>query len=152
MPGKLQNCVVTPDNMINDEGELIRYTFYANTKPMNLTKELKDPIWMNAMIQELNHIEVNKSQSHVDLPHGKEIIGVKWVYNVKLSPNSGMIIHKARLMAKGFLQIEDIDFDEVYALIAIIQTIRLVISLDNINNLINMPDVYKVCISEWLFR
>lgn len=45
---------------------------------------------------------------------------MKWVYNVKLSPKSGMIIHKARLMAKGFLQREDIEFDEVYELIAMI--------------------------------
>lgn len=50
MLAKLQNCVVTPDNIINDEGELVHYTFYANTKPMNLTEEIKDPIWMNAMI------------------------------------------------------------------------------------------------------
>lgn len=50
MLAKLQNSVVTLDNIINDEGELVHYTFYANTKPMNLTEELKDPIWMNAMI------------------------------------------------------------------------------------------------------
>ena len=37
-------------------------------------------------------------------------------------------------MAKGFLQKEGIDFDEVFAPVARIETIRLVVGLANMNN------------------
>src|SRR3954471_12122129 len=40
----------------------------------------------------------------------------------------------ARLVAKGFLQKEGIDFDEVFAPVARIETIRLVVGLANMNN------------------
>lgn len=59
---------------------------------------------------------------------------MKWVYKVKLNPRGEVTRHKSRLVAKGFLQREGIDFDEVFAPVARIKTIRLVVGLANINN------------------
>ena len=42
--------------------------------------------------------------------------------------------HKATLVAKGFLQKEGIDFNEVFAPVARIETIRLVVGLAEINS------------------
>lgn len=39
----LQDCVVTPDNLINDKGMMVHYEFYADIKPVNMNKALKDP-------------------------------------------------------------------------------------------------------------
>ena len=53
---------------------------------------------------------------------------------MKLNPKGEVTRYKARLVAKGFLQKEGIVFDEVFAPVARIETIRLVVGLANINN------------------
>ena len=44
------------------------------------------------------------------LPPGKVPIGCKWIYKVKLKADGSMERYKACLVAKGFTQIEGIDF------------------------------------------
>lgn len=39
----LQDFVVTPNNMVNDKGEVLHYAFYANTCAVSVTKELHYP-------------------------------------------------------------------------------------------------------------
>lgn len=40
---RLQDCVVTPDDVVNVEGELVHYALYAGIEPMNVIDALKDP-------------------------------------------------------------------------------------------------------------
>ena len=89
---------------------------------------------MNAMNEELESIKVNNTWSYVKFPQGKKEIDVKWVYEVKLNPKGEVTRHKTRLMEKGFLQKEGTDYDEVFAAIARIETIWLVVGLTNMNN------------------
>lgn len=72
MPARLQDCVVTPNDVVNDEGELVDYVFYAYIEPMNMVETLSDPNWVSSMIEQLDFIEVNKTWSLVDLPQGKK--------------------------------------------------------------------------------
>jgi len=62
----------------------------------------------------------------VELPDGKQKIGVKWVFQKKLNPDDSISKHKAILVAKGFLQRQGLDFSEVYALVARLERIRVV--------------------------
>lgn len=89
---------------------------------------------MNVMMEKLKSIEVYKTWSLVELPQGKKTIDVKWMYKVKLNPKGEVIRHKAIRVAKGFLQREGIDFDEIFAPISRIETIKLVVGLANMNN------------------
>ncbi|GKA58581.1 putative ribonuclease H-like domain-containing protein, partial [Tanacetum coccineum] len=61
----------------------------------------------------------------VDLPYGKRAIGTKWVYKNKKDERGIMIRNNARLVAQGYTQEEGIDYDEVFALVARIEVIRL---------------------------
>ncbi|GKD23850.1 putative ribonuclease H-like domain-containing protein, partial [Tanacetum coccineum] len=61
----------------------------------------------------------------VDLPYGKRAIGTKWVYRNKKDERGIVIRNKARLVAQGYTQEEGIDYDEVFALVARIEAIRL---------------------------
>ncbi|GJW47138.1 putative ribonuclease H-like domain-containing protein [Tanacetum coccineum] len=61
----------------------------------------------------------------VDLPNGKRAIGTKWVYRNKKDERGIVIKNKARLVAQGYTQEEGIDYDEVFAPVAIIEAIRL---------------------------
>ncbi|GJU33861.1 putative ribonuclease H-like domain-containing protein [Tanacetum coccineum] len=61
----------------------------------------------------------------LDLPHGKRAIGTKWVHKNKKDERGIVIKNKARLVAQGYTQEEGIDYDEVFALVARIEAIRL---------------------------
>ncbi|GJW24084.1 putative ribonuclease H-like domain-containing protein [Tanacetum coccineum] len=73
----------------------------------------------------LLQIEPKKVWTLVDLPKGKRAIGTKWVYRNKKDESGIVVRNKARLVAQGYTQEEGIDYDEVFALIARIEAIRL---------------------------
>jgi len=81
------------------------------------------------MTEELVAIERNKTWKLVKLPVDKKAIEVKWVYKLKHNPDGSIAKHKARLVAKGFLQRACLDYSEVYAPVARIETMRLVLAL-----------------------
>lgn len=101
---RMPDFIVTSNDMVNDECELIHCAFYADIESVNVTEALKDPKWMNFMIEELDSIEVNKTWSLVDLSHGNKAIYVKSVFKVKLSSKGEMIRHKQDLWPKGFFK------------------------------------------------
>ena len=55
--------------------------------------------------------------------------GLKWVYKLKKNEAGEVIKHKARLVARGFVQQASIDFDEVFAPVARMESIRLLLAL-----------------------
>ncbi|GJU13740.1 putative ribonuclease H-like domain-containing protein [Tanacetum coccineum] len=61
----------------------------------------------------------------VDLSHGKRAIGTKWVYRNKKDERGIVIRNKASLVAQGYTQEEGIDYDEVFASVSKIESIRL---------------------------
>ena len=56
------------------------------------------------MSEEIEAIEKNDTWELVDLPQGKEIIGVKWVYKTKSNDEQKIESHKERLVVKGYKQ------------------------------------------------
>ena len=81
------------------------------------------------MQQEFEIIEKNKTWELVDRPHHKEIIGVKWVYKVKYNADGSVQRNKAMLVAKGYSQQPGIDYQETFAPVARLDTVRAIISL-----------------------
>ena len=72
--------MITSDDIINEEGELVHYAFYTGVEPVNAIEALKDSKWVKAMNKELKSIEVNNTWSLVELPQDKKAIDVKWIY------------------------------------------------------------------------
>ncbi|GJR48201.1 putative ribonuclease H-like domain-containing protein [Tanacetum coccineum] len=66
-----------------------------------------------------------KEHRFVNLPNGKRAIGTKWVFRNKNDERGIVIKNKARLVTQGYTQKEGIDYDEVFALVARIEAIRL---------------------------
>ncbi|GKB10078.1 retrovirus-related pol polyprotein from transposon TNT 1-94 [Tanacetum coccineum] len=56
------------------------------------------------------------------------IIGTKWVFKNKLDENGVVSRNKARLVAQGYNQQEGIDFDETYAPVARLESIRILLA------------------------
>ncbi|GKD14689.1 putative ribonuclease H-like domain-containing protein, partial [Tanacetum coccineum] len=80
---------------------------------------------VEAMQEELLQFKLQKVWILIDLPSGKKAIGTKWVFIKKRDERSIVIKNKARLVTQGFRQEEGIDYDEVFALVARIEAIRL---------------------------
>ncbi|GJV59734.1 putative ribonuclease H-like domain-containing protein [Tanacetum coccineum] len=88
---------------------------------------LKDPSWIEAMQEDLLQFKLQQVWTLVDLLHGKRVIGTKWVYKNKKDKRGIVIINKARLVAQGYTQEEGIYYDEVFAPVARIEAIRLLL-------------------------
>ncbi|GJT98644.1 putative ribonuclease H-like domain-containing protein [Tanacetum coccineum] len=99
--------------------------FLSQEEPKKIIHALKDPRWIKAMQDELLQFKLQKVWTLVDLPNGKRAISTKWVFRNKKDERGIMIKNKARLVAQGYAQEEGIDYDEVFALVAKIEAIRL---------------------------
>nr|GFC49805.1 copia protein [Tanacetum cinerariifolium] len=93
--------------------------------PKRVHQALKDPSWIEAMQEELLQFKIQKFWILLDLPYGKRAIGTKWVYRNKKDERGIVIRNKARLVAQGHTQEEGIDYEDVFALVARIEAIRL---------------------------
>jgi hypothetical protein len=77
------------------------------------------------MNEELDQIEKNKTWDLVPRPNNKNVIGTKWVYKNKLNEDGQIVRNKARLVCKGYAQVEGVDFEETFSLVARIEAIRM---------------------------
>ena len=71
----------------------------------------------------------------VPRPEGMNVIGTKWIYKNKSDENGTVTRNKARLVAQGYTQVEDLDFDETFALIARLESIRILLGVACIHKL-----------------
>ena len=90
---------------------------------------VRDKRWQTAMDEEIKAIDRNNTWELVELPEGKQTIGVKWVFKKRLNAQGEVERYKARLVAKGYKQKAGVDYDEVFAPVVRMETIRLLISI-----------------------
>jgi hypothetical protein len=70
------------------------------------------------MDEELDQIEKNDTWELVPRPKNKNVIGTKWLFRNKLNEDEKVTRNKARLVCKGYAQIEGNDFEEIFSPIA----------------------------------
>ncbi|WJX12366.1 hypothetical protein P8452_02876 [Trifolium repens] len=98
--------------------------------PLDLVIEaLTDEAWIEAMQEELNQFERSEVWDLVPRPEDMNVIGTKWVYKNKSDENDTVTRNKARLVAQGYTQIEGLDFDETFAPVARLKSIRLLLGV-----------------------
>ena len=97
--------------------------------PNSVTEALQDPKWKEAMNEEMRALQKIVTWELVPLPHGKKIVGCMWIYTVKLKADGSIEGYKARLVVKGYTQRYEIDYQETFASVANINTIRVLLSL-----------------------
>ncbi|KAE8767964.1 hypothetical protein D1007_60605 [Hordeum vulgare] len=101
----------------------------AAEEPASVDEALADEAWKEAMDEEMRSITDNNTWELTTLPAGHRAIGLKWVFKVKRDASGAIIRHKARLVAKGYAQRQGVDFDEVFAPVARMETVRLLLAL-----------------------
>ncbi|GJW40924.1 retrovirus-related pol polyprotein from transposon TNT 1-94 [Tanacetum coccineum] len=86
------------------------------------------------MQEELNQFVANDVWDLVPLPMSQSVIGTKWVFRNKLDENGIVSRNKARLVAQGYNQQEGIDYDETYAPVARLESIRILLAIAYAND------------------
>ena len=95
----------------------------ADFEPKIITKFLSDSYWQNAMQEEINQIEKNKTWELVPRPTDKNVIGGKGIFRNKLNEDGKVIRNKAKFVCKGYAQQEGNYFGETFALVARMESI-----------------------------
>ncbi|GJV19238.1 zinc finger, CCHC-type containing protein [Tanacetum coccineum] len=98
--------------------------------PEEVTKEKE------AINDEMDSIMGNNTWVLADLPLGCKPLGCKWIFKRKLKVDGTIEKFKARLVIQGFKQKSGIYYFDTYALVARISTIRLLITMASIHNMI----------------
>jgi len=122
-PGYLDDYIC----LAEEEGE--RLLLLLNEEPWDFKEAMEDKVWRDACEDEIKSIVKNNTWSLVDLPVGAKAIGLKWIFKLKRNADGSISKHKSRLVAKGYIQRHGVDFDEVFAPVARIETIRFIIAL-----------------------
>jgi hypothetical protein len=124
----------TVDNLLGEQPVpgLAQHDFEAelhlaqdDDEPRSFAEAERDAAWRAAMQMEMDAVERNKTWELADLPAGHHAISLKWVFKLKKDETGEVIKHKARLVARGFVQQEGIDFDDAFAPVAWMESVRL---------------------------
>ena len=98
-------------------------------EPHNFHEASFNPLWQQAMKEELDALHKTGTLDLVDLPSGKPTIGCKWVYKIKTQSDDTVDRYKARLVARGFTQEYEIDYEETFAHVARLSSVRTLIAV-----------------------
>ena len=85
--------------------------------------------WEQAAQTEYDSILQNKTWEIIDLPKGRKAIGSKWVFKLKYDAEGNIDRYKARIVAKGYSQVQGIDYNETFAPVAKFTSIRILLSI-----------------------
>lgn len=111
------------------ENVLSHLCFTSQIEPKKVKKALEDPDWINAMEEELNQFKRHDVWYLTERPSDKNVIGTKWIFKNKVDEHGTITRNKARLVVKGYAQIEWIDFEETFAPVARLESIRILLSI-----------------------
>jgi hypothetical protein len=122
--GDIKEGVQTRRKLIKDS-EQSHVDFLSMTEPKNFEEASQEYNWIRAMNEELDQIEKNNTWELVPRPEDKNVIGSKWVFKNKNNEKGQVVRNKARLVCKGYAQVEGRDFDENFAPFEGLEAIRI---------------------------
>nr|GEW76118.1 hypothetical protein [Tanacetum cinerariifolium] len=125
-------------------------------EPSNYKAALLDPEsnkWLNAMNVEMQSMEDNKVWDLVEVPPNGKTVGSKWLFKKKTDMNGAVHTNKARLVANGYTQTPEIDYEETLSPVADIRAIRILIAITAFyDNEIWQMDVKTAFLNGYLFE
>ena len=97
--------------------------------PKDIQGAMQDPKWKAAVMEEMKALVGNGTWEIVRGPLDKKIVGCRWVFTVKHNADGSVKRYKARLVAQGFTQTYGIDYEETFAPVAKLNSIRVILSI-----------------------
>jgi hypothetical protein len=87
------------------------------------------PMWIDAINSELRAVFEKTVYEECELPRGRKALTMRFVLTIKRDVYGNIEKYKARLVVRGFLQKEGIDFQEVFAPTAQSASFRIICSI-----------------------
>jgi len=84
--------------------------------------------WKEAIQRELSAHQRNGTWFKSPKPGNKKVITCKWIFKKKVTPGEPDR-HKARLVARGFIQQQGVDYTETYAPVVRYESIRMLLTM-----------------------
>jgi len=103
--------------------------YLSQFEPKKVDEALQDTDWVNSMHEELHQFVRYDVWELVPRPKGVNVIGTKWIFKNKSDKHGTVIRNKFRLVAQGYTQVEGIDFDETFAPVARLESIRILLAI-----------------------
>jgi hypothetical protein len=110
------------------------FSLFSKIEPKFFAEASNDHHWVNVMEEELNQIGKNQTWELVPRPKDKNVIGPKWVFRNKSNEDGKVVRNKTRLVYKGYVQVEGIEFEETSTLVARLESIRMFLAFSNFND------------------
>ena len=93
------------------------------------TNSPKADHWWKAMDDKINLLIKLKIWEVILRPEDRKTVESKWVYKIKFNAQGKIAHYKAHLVAKGYTQVNSLDFNETYAPVTCLKTIQLLFRL-----------------------
>lgn len=106
----------------------------AHIEPKTYDDAIKHDCWKQAMQNELTSLNQTGTWQIVDLPPAVKPIRCRWIFKVKHNDDGSIERYDRRLVAKGYNQIEGLDYFDTYSPVAKLTTVRFIIALASINH------------------
>jgi hypothetical protein len=91
--------------------------------------------WERAMRDEYESIMKNHTWDLVTLPPGRKTVSCKWVFKTKCNAQGQVERYKARLVARGFTQVHGVDYNETFAPVSKMASIRTLLAIAAVEDL-----------------
>ncbi|GJY82024.1 putative ribonuclease H-like domain-containing protein, partial [Tanacetum coccineum] len=121
----LDNIIGNPSRPVSTRKQLASdalwccfHTVLSKVEPKNFKMAVNEDSWFKAMQDKIHEFDRLKVWELVPRPGHGMVIGLKWIYKVKLDEHGDVLKNKARVVAKGYRQEEGIDFEESFAPVA----------------------------------
>ena len=98
---------------------------------------------LEAMKSEMGSMYENKVWTLIDLPDDRQAIENKWIFKKKTDVDGNITVYKARLVVKGFWQVQRVDYDETFTSVAMLKSVWIMLVIATLCNLANG---YQNCI------
>ena len=95
-------------------------------EPTNYEEAMMSPDsakWLEAIKSEMGSMYENKVWTLTDLPDDRRAIENKWIFKKKTDVDGNVTIYKARLFAKGYRQVQGIEYDEIFLLVSMLKSL-----------------------------
>ena len=116
-------------NPVDRYGEWVTIADVEDPKTYEEAVATDEKKWRHAMEAEMQSLKKNDVWELARLPKDRKVIGCKWVYKTKVTPEGDIERYKARLVAQGCSQKYGTDYDETFCPVVRAESVRSVIAL-----------------------
>jgi len=102
---------------------------WVETEPSSFGEAVQQLVWVDVVVEEYDSIVRNNVWDMVPRSMDKSMVSSRWLYKVKQTTNGSVEKHKAKFVARGFSQVEGIDYDETFAHVVRYSSIKSILEL-----------------------